>query len=250
MSGSADHPLWPLVQKLEYSGPLSEDDRAAVLALPHSLKALEPHSYIVRQGDKPTHSCLLRSGFVYRHKVVGDGSRQICSVHMKGDVVDLQNSLLGYADHSVQVLTRAELAFIPRGAIRKIAFERPAIGMAMWFDTLVDGSIFREWIANIGRRQARSRLAHLLCEFSLRLEAAGLGKHDEYVLPMTQEQLADCTGLTPVHVNRTLREMDIEGLLQRTKKSVVVSDWKKLAKVGDFQTDYLHLRQDQLGLVQ
>ena len=244
------HPLSPLVQKLEYSGPLSSEDRAAICALPHSLKALEPHSYIVREGDKPSHCCLLRDGFVYRHKVVADGGRQICSIHMKGDMVDLQNSLLGYADHSVQALTRSDVAFIPRDAIREIAFSRPAIGMAMWFDTLVDGSIFREWLTNIGRRQARRRLAHLLCEFSLRLEAAGLGKRDDYTLPMTQEQLADCTGLTPVHVNRTLRGMDAEGLLTRTNRSVTVSDWKKLAKVGDFRSAYLHLREDQLDIVQ
>ena len=250
MQNSSAHPLAPLVQKLEYSGPLGEDDRAAVLALPHTLKALEPHSYIVREGDLPTHSCLLRSGFVYRHKIVGGGKRQIVSIHMKGDVVDLQNSLLGYADHSVQVLTRAEVAFIPREAIRKIAFDRPAVGRAMWFDTLVDGSIFREWIANVGQRQARPRLAHLLCEFSLRLEAAGLGERNDYTLPMTQEQLADCTGLTPVHINRTIREMDREGLLKRNKQSVTVNDWKKLAQVGDFRSAYLHLREDQLSLVQ
>lgn len=250
MSGQPPHPLDPLVQKLEYAQPLSAEDRAAVLELPHSLKALEPHSYIVREGDKPKNSCLLRSGFAFRHKVVADGGRQICSIHMKGDVVDLQNSLLGYADHSVQALTRIEVAFIPREAIRQIAFDRPAVGMAMWFDTLVDGSIFREWITNVGRRQARPRLAHLLCEFSLRLEAAGLGKRDDYTLPMTQEQLADCTGLTPVHVNRTLRGMDADGLLSRTNRSVTVSDWKKLAKVGDFRSAYLHLREDQLDIVQ
>ncbi|WP_118858346.1 Crp/Fnr family transcriptional regulator [Sphingomonas mesophila] len=250
MLAKTPHPLAPLVDKLEYAHVLSEEDRAAVLALPHSLKALEPHSYIVREGDKPTSSCLLRNGFAFRHKVVGDGGRQICSIHMKGDMVDLQNSLLGYADHSVQALTRIEVAFIPREAIRQIAFDRPAVGMAMWFDTLVDGSIFREWITNVGRRKARLRLAHLLCEFSLRLEAAGLGKRDDYTLPMTQEQLADCTGLTSVHVNRTLRGMDADGLLTRTNRSVTVSDWKKLAKVGDFRSAYLHLREDQLEIVQ
>lgn len=248
MSSLSAHPLAPLVQKLEYSRPLPDEDRATIFELPHTLKTLEAHSYIVRQGDIATHSCLLRSGFAYRHKVVGDGGRQICSIHIKGDMVDLQNSLLGYADHSVQVLAHAEVAYIPREAITKIAFDRPAIGMAMWFDTLVDGSIFREWITNVGRRQARRRLAHLLCEFAIRLEAAGLGKRDEYLLPMTQEQLADCTGLTPVHVNRTLREMDAEGLLTRTKRNVTVNDWKRLATIGDFHTDYLHLREDQLEM--
>ena len=243
-------PLVPLLHKLEYSGRLPDDDRRAVLALPHSLKTIEPQGYIVREGDKTTHSCLLLAGFVFRYKVVADGARQICSIHIRGDIVDLQNSLLGTADHNVQALTRIEVALIPREAVREIAFARPAVGLAMWLDTLVDGSIFREWIANVGRRRARPRLAHLLCEFSLRLEAAGLGKHDNYTLPMTQEQLADCTGLTAVHVNRTLREMDREGIIIRTSRSVRVQDWKQLAAVGDFRSNYLHLRPDQLTMVQ
>jgi len=242
-------PLAPLLRKLEYFGPLNEGDRAAVLALPHTLKTIEPGGYIVREGDKPTHSCLLQSGFVFRHKIVADGARQICAIHMSGDMVDLQNSLLGTADHNVQALTLAEVALVPREAVKAIAFERPAIGMSMWLDTLVDGSIFREWIANVGRRNARTRVAHLLCEFALRLEAAGLGKHTSYTLPMTQEQLADCTGLTSVHVNRTLRGLDADGVISRTSRSVTVDDWKRLAAEGDFTSGCLHLREDQLGLV-
>jgi CRP-like cAMP-binding protein len=239
-----------MLRKLEYSGPLDDSDRRAVLALPHTLKTIEARGYIVRDGDIATHSCLLRSGFVYRHKVVADGGRQICAIHMSGDIVDLQNSLLGVADHSVQALTRAEVAFIPREAIRQIAFERPAVGMAMWFDTLVDASIFREWIANVGRRDARRRLAHLLCEFAIRLEAAGLAKRNEYALPMTQEQLADCTGLTPVHVNRTLKALGEDGVISRTIRSVTVEDWKRLAAEGDFSSAYLHLREEQVSLTQ
>jgi CRP-like cAMP-binding protein len=116
--------------------------------------------------------------------------------------------------------------------------------MAMWYDTLVDGSIFREWIANIGRRDAHTRMAHLLCEFALRLKVAGLGERDSYELPMTQEQLADATGLTPVHVNRTLRALDQEGLISRDKRAVRISDWKRLVAAGDFDSGYLHLLAD------
>jgi CRP-like cAMP-binding protein len=239
-----------MLRKLEYWAAFSEDDREALLALPYSLKAIEPAGIVVREGDRPTHSCLLRSGFLYRHKIVADGARQIVALHMSGDMVDLQNSLLGLADHNVQALTRAEVAFIPREAIQEIAFTRPTIGMAMWYDTLVDGSVFREWIANVGRRDARTRLAHLLCEFSLRLKAAGLGEPNKWELPMTQEQLADATGLTPVHVNRTLKTLDADGLIVRSKRSVTVADWKKLAAAGDFQSSYLHMRDDKLALVQ
>lgn len=239
-----------MLRKLEAWSFLNDEDREALLALPHTLKTIESQTYIVREGDKPTHSCLMLSGLSYRHKIVADGARQIVSIHMAGDMVDLQNSLLGTADHNVQALTRSEVAFIPRDAIKQIAFDRPAVGLAMWYDTLVDGSIFREWIANVGRRDARARMAHLLCEFALRLEAAGMGNHMQWELPMTQEQLADCTGLTAVHVNRTLKSLDKAGLISRNRRSVTVTDWKKLAEAGDFRSTYLHLPEHKLALVQ
>ena len=84
-------------------------------------------------------------------------------------------------------------------------------------------------------------MSHLLCEFASRREAAGLGDHKAWELPMTQEQLADCTGLTPVHVNRTLQSLRHEGLIHRTKRSVTIEDWKRLAEAGDFESAYLHL---------
>jgi CRP-like cAMP-binding protein len=186
------------------------------------------------------------SGFAIRHKIVASGARQIVAMHIKGDIVDLQNSFLGVADHSVQVLTESDVAFIPREAVRKLAVERPKVGMAMWHDTLVDASVFREWIANVGRRDAHTRLAHLLCEFSLRLKVAGLGEETNYELPLTQEQLADCTGLTSVHVNRTLKALEADNLIERrNSRTITIGDWRKLADAGDFDSTYLHLREKE-----
>ena len=249
MSAESQPVLMPLVNKLNYWAEFDAADKQAILDLPHKSKSLERHSYIVREREKTTHSCLMLSGFAIRHKIVAGGARQIVAIHMKGDVVDLQNSFLGVADHSVQVLTDSDVAFIPREAIKKLALERPNVGMAMWFDTLVDGSIFREWIANVGRRDAQTRMAHLLCEFALRLKVAGLGEEAEYELPMTQEQLADATGLTAVHVNRTLKALEAKGLItRRSSRNITIGDWKKLAEVGDFDSNYLHLREDEAAL--
>jgi CRP-like cAMP-binding protein len=232
-----------MLDKLEYRVPLSPEDRAAVLALPHTIKSLEPNHYIVREFDKATHSCALLSGYAVRHKIVASGERQIVAIHMKGEMVDLQNSLLEVADHSVQMLTPGNAALIPVGEVQRLALERPMIAKAMWFETLVDGSIFREWIANIGRRDARTRIAHLLCEFALRLQVAGLGEQTDYELPMTQDQLADATGLTPVHVNRTLKSLEADGLIERASpRAIVIGDWRKLADAGDFNSNNLHLR--------
>ena len=119
----------------------------------------------------------------------------------------------------------------------------------MWLDTLVDGSIFREWIANVGRRDARTRIAHILCEFGLRLKHAGLGEETGYTLPMTQEQLGDATGLTSVHINRTLKSLEAERLIERiSPRSITIGDWKKLAEVGDFDSHYLHLGDGEPAL--
>jgi CRP-like cAMP-binding protein len=236
-----EHPLSPMMRKLSQWGELSGADQQAILALPFTARSLPLAGYVVREGEIAKNSCLLMSGYAIRHKVVGSGGRQILSVHMKGDVVDLQNSLLNTADHNVQALSAIEIAMIPRQAILDLATSHPAVGMAMWYDTLVDGSIHREWTANIGRRDARTRLSHLLCEFGVRLETAGLGTTCDYELPMTQEQLADSTGLTTVHVNRTLMALDADGLTRRSKRSVQIRDWKTLAHAGDFNSSYLHL---------
>jgi CRP-like cAMP-binding protein len=241
--------LQPLVDKLSYWNPLDDADRRAILELPHRIRKVDRHSYIVREREKASHAALILHGFAVRHKIVGGGARQIVAVHMKGDIVDLQNTFLEVADHGVQMITDGDIALIPREAVRAIALERRNVGMAMWFDTLVDGSIFREWIANVGRRDARARLAHLLCEFSLRLKMAGLGSTNEYELPMTQEQMADCTGLTSVHINRTLKALESEGLIRRRNhRCVVIGDWSRLAEAGDFDSTYLHLRQDEPAL--
>ena len=195
-----------ILRRLESRAPLDREDCEAVRALPFSYRSLDPATYMVREGDAPEYCTLLLSGFAYRHKVTGGGERQILSVHMAGEFLDLQNSFLGVADHNVQALTRCEVAAVPVAALQELAETRPLVGRAMWIDTLVDAAVYREWIVNVGRRNALSRLSRLLCEFALRLDAAGLADNDRgYQLPMTQEQLADATGLTSVHVNRVLK---------------------------------------------
>lgn len=243
MTDTQTAPLSPMTRKLALWGVLDADDRAALLALPYTLRTMEPEEIIVQEGQKATHSCLLRSGFTYRQTILANGGRQILAINMPGDMVDLQNSLLHVADHSVVALTRCAVAFIPREAVLELAFDRPAVGKAMWFDTLVDASMFRAWIANIGRRTARERIAHIICEFAIRLEAAGLGRQNHYELPMSQERLADCVGLTPVHTNRMLRDLEHDGLIDRAQRSIRIVDWPRLTATADFDPAYLHMNR-------
>jgi CRP-like cAMP-binding protein len=241
--------LQPLVEKLVYRVKLNAEDRAAVLALPFTVRTMERAQFLVREREPATHSAVMLSGYSIRSKTTATGDRQIVAIHMKGEAVDLQNSLLKVADHSVQMLTPGKVAMIPREAVIQLTLDRPTIAHAMWIDTLVDASIFREWITNVGRRDARTRIAHLLCEFAVRLRLAGIGETTHYELPMTQEQLADATGLTSVHVNRTLKGLEAEGLIKRANpRSIEIGDWRKLAQVGDFDTNFLHLQADEPAL--
>lgn len=170
-------------------------------------------------------------------------------MHIPGDALDLQNLFLDVSDHSLQTLTRADVAFISMRELQVLARERPAVGHAILVKILVETSIFREWVLNVGRRDSRMRLAHFLCELGVRLDAEGLAEEYGYELPMTQEQLADAVGLTPVHVNRTLKALEADGLIVRSKRSISFPDWKRLRLVGDFNQRYLHLEPQRSGTV-
>ncbi|HEY0112511.1 MAG TPA: Crp/Fnr family transcriptional regulator [Allosphingosinicella sp.] len=240
---AAHDPLERIIRRLQTRAPLDWGDCAAVRALPLTYRSLEHGSYMVREGEPAEVCTLLLSGFAIRHKVTRDGQRQIISVHLPGEFLDLQNSFLGVADHNVQALTRCEVALTPVSAIQQLVEARPLVGRAMWIDTLIEAAIYREWLVNVGRRNSLSRLSHLLCEFALRLEQAGLAEGGCYELPMTQEQIADATGLTPVHVNRVLQELGRMGVIKRDKRAVLISDWERLRDVGDFNVRYLHIEE-------
>ena len=232
-----------MVRKFQTRARLDDGDIKALLDLPYQTRTFEAARYLVREGDRLPGATLILSGLAIRHKVTVEGARQILSVHIPGDFVDLEGTLLKTSDHNIQALTRCECAIVPRDAIINLIDNHPRVGRAMWIDTLIDASIFREWVVNVGRRDARSAMAHLLCEFASRLEAAGLGGEGGYELPMSQEQLADALGITPVHVNRILREFDREGLVQRNKRDIHIPDWDKLRRIGQFTDLYLHLDQ-------
>jgi len=234
-------PLALMVRKLEIHTPLQPEDREALLSLPHTLKTYEPSSYLVREGEAPDQCAVLLSGFAFRQKLTGEGMRQIVSMHIPGDALDFQHLFLDIADHNVQTLTRADVATIPRNALRNLARSRSAIGNAIFVSTLVEGSISREWVLNVGRRDARSRLAHLLCEFAVRLDVLGLSGDQGYELPMSQEQLGDALGLTAVHVNRTIKSLEADGLITRNRRRVSFPRWDALRDLADFSTRYLHL---------
>lgn len=210
------------------------------MSLPWQRKAYGREAYLAREGE-PTKVCsLLLDGLAFRQKLVSDGSRQIISFHIPGEFLDLQNCLLKIADHNVQALSRCSVAIVNKDVLLQLIAERPAVRRAIWLDSLIDAAIFREWVVNVGRRDARRRIAHLLCELAARLKAAGQDDGRMYDFPITQEQIADATGLTAVHTNRTLQTLRRSGLINLSASKLNILDWDALAEAGDFSERYLH----------
>ena len=185
-------------------------------------------------------SKLLIEGFVSRQCTLLDGRRQILAIHVPGDFVDLHGFVLKYLDHEVVALTPAKLATVPHDELRDITATDPHLARMLWFATTVDAAIHREWIASLSR-SAMARVAHLFCELRAKLEVVGLADRSGYALPLTQIDLADATSLTPVHVNRTLRQMREAGLLDFRAGRVEIGDLDGLIRIASFDPRYLYL---------
>ncbi|WP_158811999.1 Crp/Fnr family transcriptional regulator [Beijerinckia sp. L45] len=230
-----------MIRKLDRLANLSEIDREAIRALPFRIEAVPPDHLLVREGQEATDCCILLNGYACRHKTTSGGRRQIVSFHIPGDILDLQHLLLSRADHNIQAITDVAVAWFPAADVKTLAQARPAVSEAMWRDSLIDASVFREWVLNVGRRDAKARITHMLCEFAARREAAGLGSPERFELPFTQEQIGDATGLTAIHVNRILHKLVQDGVLVRDRTEVEIMNWDRMREIADFDPNYLHM---------
>lgn len=230
-----------LIRKLNRLADLSDDDRQAIATLPVRVSRLTKGTLLVQEGSLVSDCCLLIQGYAFRSKIGPDGDRQIMSFHVAGDIVDVQHLMLSRADHDVETLTDAVILRISHSDLTALIDNYPSIRKSLWRSSLIEASIFREWIFNVGQREAVARIAHLICEFAVLREAAGLGGCGEFDLPMHQHHIGEATGLTGVHVNRMLRLLTQNGILKQVGRSMRVLDWQRLQAVGEFEPDYLHL---------
>ncbi len=241
---NAQAPIGRMIHKLESIFPLSVEERQALAGLPVQVAIFKPDRDIVRIGDRPSQCCLILEGFTCVYKITAEGKRQIVAFHVPGDIPDLQSLHLKVMDNSVATVSPCTLGFIPHEALYDLCNRFPRITAALWRETLVNGSIFREWMTGIGRREAYNRMAHLLCELLVRLKAVGLVEDGTFDLPITQTELADAIGASTVHVNRVLQELRADGLIRSRGAQVQILDWERLKEAGDFDPLYLHLRED------
>jgi CRP-like cAMP-binding protein len=238
-------PYTKFVRRLQSILTLSDEDVRLLSEMPTTVRSYRSDQDIVREGDKPSQCCLLLDGFLYRHKIANGSNRQIMSFHVPGDIPDLHSLHLGRMDHNLTSLGPAVVAFIPHSYFRDVLPRSPQLTHALWRETLVDAAVFREWVVNVGARDALARIAHVLCEFKLRLQAVGLVKDETFALTARQTDIADVVGITAVHANRVIQELRGRGLIEWEDRTVTILQWDELAKVGDFSADYLHLRKEE-----
>jgi CRP-like cAMP-binding protein len=228
-------------RKLECYRSLNDSDRALVKALTGKTRLAERHTDLVEEGVPTNVVHVILNGWAIRHKTVRGGRRQIFGCLLPGDICDLHAALLDKMDHTVSTLSDCVIAEIRRPDILDIVAERPALTRALWWTMLVDEAVLREWVTNMGARDAKLRIAHLFCEIHARLEAVGLVSEGTFKLPMTQQELADTVGLSIVHVNRSLRVLRERGLASFRNQTVEIQNVDRLRKFADFGASYLHL---------
>ena len=195
---------------------------------------------MIREGDAPSDVHLVLEGFACRYKVLPNGQRSIFAYLVPGDFGDLHIFILKAIDHGIATLSPCTIVDIPRERVLEM-LERPAIARALWWATLVDEATLREWLVNVGRRDAEAGLAHLFCELLLRLKSVGLAIGGEVTLPLTQEELGDTLGLSTVHVNRSLQALRAKGIIFFKDRRLVIPDVDRLRAMCHFNPNYLHL---------
>jgi CRP-like cAMP-binding protein len=232
----------PLIRKLEQFVRLSSNDRAILVrASSERARKFEPRTDITREGDQPKDVHLILSGWACRYKQLEDGRRQVVSFFLPGDMCDLNVFILKEMDHSIGTITSVTIADLSREFFDTIGAGYPRIATALWWETLVNAAIQREWTMNLGQRTASERMAHLLCEIFFRLRLAGLTQGNSCEFPLTQSDIADATGLSKVHVNRTLQELRAANLVVLKGKILTVPGLERLMDAGLFNANYLHM---------
>ncbi len=231
----------PLVLKLSQSGLLTEEDHVTLANLTLAPRPVPPETVLVEQ-DGPVESVpLVMSGIAYRYKLLHDGRRQILGLLMPGDFCNVQAAVLGRSDHFTATLTECEVVRLPRETMDELTLAPTRIARALWWSTLVDESILRAWLTNMGQQEASRQLAHFLCEFLLRLQVVGQADAHGCRLPLRQDKLADILGITRVHVSRTLAELRDLGLVELSGRYLSVPEFLRLQSYCEFDAAYLHL---------
>lgn len=175
--------------------------------------------------------------------MTGLGDRQIVSLHGPGDALNFQNAFLDVPDYDIRAVEDCVVSLVDASAIRALAIERPAVAQSLLIGAFTEASTAREWMLNVGRRSARTRLAHFLCEYLDRISLRRHPSDGQYELRLTQEQIGDATGMTAIHVNRMLKALQSDQLIKQLGRFISVPNMAALMDAGEYNPRYLHLPQ-------
>lgn len=231
------------LRKLETAEMFNHAERQATLALCSDVRHVSRRRDIVADGAVPSHVHVVLDGWAARYNILRDGSRRITALLLPGDICDMDSAMGSAMDHGISTITNCAVAYIPGDRMDAFTFCTPKIARALRRSALVDASILRQWLVNAGRRTAVETMAHLLAELYVRVEAIGGVADGSFDLPLTQEELGDATGMTHVHVNRTLRELRERGLIKITKGRLHIPDVTALEKTAGMDSGYLRLHR-------
>lgn len=233
------------VQKLSGLVHLTSKDISALEAATAHPRSYAARQDLIREGDETGPMFVALDGWACRYKILPSGSRQIMAFMMPGDACDLHVKLLAQMDHGIQAVTAATVATVSKPVMEALMHDHPNIARAMYIAQLVDEGIMRAWIVSMGRRSSIERVAHLMCELYLRARNIGLAQGDEFALPLSQLILADALGMTPVHINRVLKQLRLAGAMALSRGSVMIMAPAKLVQIAGFDENYLHRRLSQ-----
>lgn len=231
----------PLSTRLSRYYRLNADDIATLEALPHKQLAFGAKTPIVSRGDVVDQLMLLISGWVVRCRYTRSGSRQIIHILLPGDIVTPDVFVLRRSDHEISTLSEANVRLISPRAVQD-AFQKSArIAAAFWWAAALEDAVAREQILRLGRRSAIERVPHLFLELHRRLLLVHQATEENFLLPITQLDIADALGLSSVHVSRTLRKLVHEKLIHYDGTLIGIPSVEALASFCDFDTRYFHL---------
>ncbi|WP_428410317.1 Crp/Fnr family transcriptional regulator [Hyphococcus sp.] len=233
-----------LFRRLSYYADLGEEELTSLKGLRFRVETYQSGEEIVARGEDPGDAFVVSTGWAARYISLEDGRSQILNFMLPGDVYDLQVFVTNGADHSVLALNKVTVLEIKRQEILSLFMQGGRSGAAFWWCTLQEEAILREQIVRNGRRSARERVAHLLLELHRRAVIAGEGAGHTFHMPVSQAMLADALGLSFVHINRVLRELEKTGVIERTKGRITLLQRDRLVEICDFQDDYLHLEDN------
>lgn len=200
---------------------------------------IEPHRKLIAEGRASDCIFILLDGWISEFRVLRNGNRQILDFRLPGDIVGVECLAYGTALYSSAALTKSAVARLSVEAFERIQQEFPRLATALFLMTLRHGAILHEWEVNLGRRDGLMRVAHLLVELNRRLRFRGLASGDTVPFPPTQQDLADCTGLTGPYVNRVLQQLRRKDLIEVGDKTLQIKNPTELARVAGFTGDYL-----------